>query len=554
MDTVASHIAKTLRTHGTEYFFVLTGGDQALWIALQQEGIKPILARSEASAVYMADGYARKSGKLGVVYGQAGPGTANAAAALADPYWGRSPVMLITTIVQAATHYRNEYQELETDWMLEPVTEQAFRLPQASRIVDLLARAMSIASSTGPTSISIPRDWMNRDIESGGLFARADPDLATAPPWPSPHAVREVAAALDAAERPVLLVGAGGHRSASLEGLRALVNQARIPVISSVGGKGVFDEHDDHWVGVVGKYAGTVANEIASQADLVLALGTDLGGLETDTYRLFAPAARIIQVDLAARLVGVGYPPDQGICADVGAFLEALTSQAMPQRRHDDWAAKAVAATRQWRQALADAPATTEAGLLTPYPVFEVLNEHASAIDVVADTGYMAAWTSVFFRTNSPGRSYFRANGSLGWAFPASLGVAMAGDARRTVCVTGDGGFGYHVGDLETAARLKAPVIVIILNNSCLAFEYHSQRYKWGNNVVPAVNDFLDVDHAAVAAAFGIPSSRVETAGELTTAFKAALEHDGPYVIDVVVDREELAPVTSFEQTMKRRL
>ena len=172
---------------------------------------------------------------------------------------------------------------------------------------------------------------------------------------------------------------------------------------------------------------------------------------------------------------------------------------------------------------------------------------------LVADTGYAAAWSGALAEVKSAGRHFLRADGSLGWAFPASMGAQMAAPDRQVICITGDGGFGYHVGDIETAVRLELPVVVVILNNQTLAFEAHVQTLLYGH-VVPEVNDFVDVDYGLVARAFGANGVRVTTAAGFSEALADALQRRGPTIIDAVIDREAIAPVTRYDRVRVREL
>jgi acetolactate synthase-1/2/3 large subunit len=184
--------------------------------------------------------------------------------------------------------------------------------------------------------------------------------------------------------------------------------------------------------------------------------------------------------------------------------------------------------------------------------VIAVLAKFNREITVVADTGYMAAWTGVLYPTARP-HSYFRATGSLGWALPASLGVQLT-RPEKVVCVTGDGGIGYHLAEIETAVRLRLPVIVVTFNNGGLMFEYHEQKYRHQGRVIPEANDFSNADYSTVARGLGAEGQRVRTRAEFERAFKVALESHQPTVIDVIVDREAFPPVTNFEKTLGRTI
>jgi len=195
---------------------------------------------------------------------------------------------------------------------------------------------------------------------------------------------------------------------------------------------------------------------------------------------------------------------------------------------------------------------SANAAALSPIEIMHLLGKYSREITVVADTGSMAAWTGVLYPTLRSG-SYFRAIGSLGWALPASLGVQLA-RSEKVVCVIGDGGAGYHIADIETAVRLSIPLVIVILNNSGLIFEYHLQKYRFEGNVVPEANDLSEVDYSAVAKALGAESARIMTSADFDKAFAKALETDKPTILDVVIDREAIPPVTNFEDVMERKI
>jgi len=194
-------------------------------------------------------------------------------------------------------------------------------------------------------------------------------------------------------------------------------------------------------------------------------------------------------------------------------------------------------------------------GRLNPYHLMRLLNQHLGADDmVVADTGYMAAWAVTVLQQKQAGRNILRAAGSLGWAFPAAFGAKLAvGNKRRVFGLTGDGGIGYHIADLETALRIKTPVIQIVLNNASLAFEYHVQKYVH-EEMCPEASEFLDVPFGDVARAFGAHGERVTSPEQFIPALRKAEESGKPAIIDVVVSREIPPPVTRYEAAGLRKV
>lgn len=205
-----------------------------------------------------------------------------------------------------------------------------------------------------------------------------------------------------------------------------------------------------------------------------------------------------------------------------------------------------------WRDQVRAISVVAAGDRLSPFAVVAALSAYNPDITVVADTGYSAAWTAVLYPTVRP-RSYFRAVGSLGWALPGSLGVQVA-RPEKVVCVTGDGGLGYHLADIETAVRLRLPIVVVVLNNGGLMFEYHEQKYRYQGQVVPEANDLTEADYAMAARGLGAEGVRVRTRAEFEAALRVALGSERPTVLDVLVDREAYPPVTNYERVMARTI
>ncbi len=563
--SAAAAIAKELKALGVEHFFLMTGRDNKLWIALEAEGIRQVLARTESAAVYMADAYARISGRPTFVYGAYGPGAANVAGSMAEPFWSGSPVVALTSAMRRADRSRKEYQELDQPAMFASVTKwgvEATVPTQAPRLVREAARR-ALSGAPGPVYLGIASDLFEIDIADHAEPASLDQPLTMplARPAPSGEDARAVVRALAAAERPIILAGNGIHQSEAHEALCRFVEHMGIPVVTSSAGKGSLAETHELALGSVGRYSRNYANAALRDADVVLAIGTQLGGLVTDSYRLIGPGARLIHVCVDPDVLGLNFPTKLAIAADAREFLDAALEAAERlgiQRSPvaSDHLARLSAERAAWRVRRAAIAASdgSDGGPMRPEAVMAAV-EVLMADDaiLVADTGYAAAWAGALAETRSAGRNFLRADGSLGWAFPASMGAQMAAPERQVICITGDGGFGYHVGDLETAVRLELPVVVVILNNQTLAFEAHVQTLLYGH-VVPEVNDFVDVDYGLVARAFGAHGVRVTTGAAFRAAFADGLARRGPTIIDAVIDREAIAPVTRYDRVRVREL
>jgi acetolactate synthase I/II/III large subunit len=552
--TVATGIASTLKSCGVDHFFMLTGGDQPLWIALRDAGVAMIVARSEPGAVYMADGYARASGKPTVTYGQAGPGAANVAAALADAFWAQAPVVALTGATATNAVHVNEYQAIDQNVMFGPVTKWNGAAGHPAQVTSLLRQALTAAvtPARGPTHLDVPKNYFGLECaasDRGQGLPQFSTPLAVAPE------VAQAVAALQSARRPMILVGEGARLSGAGEAITRFAEAAGIPIVATMGGKPAVLSGDRNFCGIVGRYSAVAANRLMAEVDCVLALGTRLGGLATNGYSLPPRKATVIQVDNDPSAFTNPYVPELCITGDIKAFMQELLTAWTREGKHapQSWLEQCRAAATAWGERLVERTrAAASQPVLSPLSVLDALARHASDITLVADTGYMAAWTGVLFPTLRHD-AFFRAVGSLGWALPASLGVQMA-RPEKVVCITGDGGAGYHLADIETAVRYKIPVVIVVFNNSSLAFEYHEQKYRWNGNVVAEANDFTTSDFALAAQALGAKGARARTREEFAAALGKALASDHPFVIDVIIDKEAFPPVTNFDAHFERAL
>ncbi len=561
MIRVAETIARTLKAYDTDYFFLVTGGDQALWIALQEAGICMVSCRNEATAVYMADAYARVSGKPGFVYGQFGPGVANVVGALADSYWSMSPVISLTSAMPSMSKDRYEYQELDQLPMHTSVTKWNKTVSRPERVADMLRSAIRAATGSipGPVHLEIPADILNGDMEEGVVYKEPSfgklPSLRSAPPA---DAVSALVDALLSAQRPVIIAGNGVLISQAWDELQVLAEMLSLPVTTSMGGKGAISEEHELALGIVGRYSRKTTNDIVRECDLALVIGCQLGALATDSYTVPTPQTRILHIDTDTNVLGAIYREEISVLADAKLALQALIDEVrrrdIPQER-SAWARSTFARMQHWKEHVRQTATRSPAKPIHPATAIQSLRAALNPEDiVVADTGYMGAWTGALYPVTAPGRTFLRAAGSLGWAFPASLGATLAAPDKHVVCVSGDGGIGYHIGEIETALRYNLPTTVVILNNVMYAYEYHGQKYLWDNKIIPQVNDFIDVDYSAVARAFGARGERITDARDLPDALRDAVHANKLTVLDVMVDKEISAPVTTFENALERTI
>jgi acetolactate synthase-1/2/3 large subunit len=563
--TVSRALAKLVRAYGAEYVFTLTGAPQNPLIDMQNhEGVRVVLGRSERSAFAMADAYARVTGKptFGIV--QFGPGATYLPASIIDAYWASSPLIAISGTTTTNTRYRYEYQEVEQTSMFPAMTKWAGDLPQPERIGDVLRTAVRAAVSgvPGPVYLGIPADWFGKRLTTA-------PDLYAEPAFlrtpagrvaPLAQDVERAIALLAGAEKPVLIAGGGVILSEAWAELTALAEALNIPVVTTMAGKGSIADTHPLSVGVCGRYSRKVANDTLAAADFCLAVGTKLSSMGTDVFKYPRKGTRIVHIDLDPNSLGRTYREELSIVADAREALILLREAAPTARvngsRWSAWTIQVQGWTAAW---LLDLERVSRdplhEGRINPYHLLRLLDQHIGGDDLlVADTGYMAAWAVTLLQQKKPGRNILRAAGSLGWAFPGAFGAKLAaGGKRRVFGLNGDGGIGYHISELETALRLKIPVVQIVLNNCSLAFEYHVQKYVH-EEMCPEASEFLDVPFADVARAFGAHGERVTSPEQFLPALRRAEESGKPAIVDVAVSRELPPPVTRYEAAGLRKI
>lgn len=553
MLTTAQAIAEFLKASGTSHFFQVTGGDQGLWFALQDAGIRMIGCRTEQGATYMADGFARVTNGPAWVYGQHGPGAANIAAALADAGWAESSVIALTSSVPVRQRDQFAYQELRQTDVFAPFTTWTGEIvhpDDVARVLRLALRSSIVAHR--PAHVDVPRDIFDLaatdavpPVESwlAGVTAlrSAEPDAA---------AVAEATKILADAERVIVLVGGEVLTHHAYDELQSLCETLAAPVVSSLPGKGAVADASPTYCGVVGRYGTPVANRALGEAAVVLAVGTPLDKLTTDNHGLLADDVQVVQVTSDVAALGCAYGPVSPVYGDLRRSLQLLASALtadedeprLAARRA--WAVALAEENRAWRARLTRA--FSDVAPIHPVAVMDALAAGLTGADiVVADTGYMAAWAGALLPVHRPGRNFLRAAGSLGWAVPGAMGVSLARPDAKVVAITGDGGFAYNCLEIETAVRHGLSTVIVVLNNQALAFEYHLQRHQFGRHL-PQTTDFSDIDLAALAIALGGDGRRVDHPDQLAPAVETALSSDGVFVLDVRIDKEAIPPVTTY--------
>jgi acetolactate synthase-1/2/3 large subunit len=547
----ARAVAQLLKEHGVSHVFFMDAVLRRALAEMEDFGITRVLGHSEKGVAYMADGYARVSGRPGVCMAQS-VGAANLASGMQDPYLGHSPVIAITGRHVAAFQYRNAYQEVDHGPLFDAVTKFNGRIDDVEQIPHLFRTAFREATTGTPRPVHLDIGGFTGDAltpmeaDFDMTVDEAHTHFPAFRPAPDPAAVQRAVAAIAASKRPVIIADRGAVISGARSAVAQLAERIQAPVVVTLDAKHIMLENDKMFRGTVGLYGRSCANHVVDEADLVIYAGSNTSDHTTANYVMPKQGTKIIQIDIDPLEIGRNYAGTIGILSDVRAGLEAL-AVAAAAAKHDDWLAHTQKFVDTWRVE-AETARGSQAHPMRPERLIAELNAvlPKDAI-VIADTGYAALWTGTLLYLNHPEQQYHRAAGSLGWSFPASLGAKCAAPDKPVICVCGDGGFFYHLPELETARRRGIKTVTIVNNNHCLSQGLRNLNTAYAGRPDPNRKgecfEYLETDFAKVAQSFGCFGVTVDKPQDFRKAFEQAMASDLPAVIDVKTEFAVQAPL-----------
>jgi acetolactate synthase-1/2/3 large subunit len=559
---VSDHILQFVARQQVRHVFLVTGGG-AMYLndsLARADGIEAVCNGHEQASAIAAEAYAKATGNLGVAMVTTGPGGTNAVTGVAGAWLDSTPVLFISGQVKRSDRMFDAQgrprglrqlgvQEVDIVAIVAPITKYAVTVLDPADILYCLEKAAYLARSgrPGPVWIDVPLDVQAATIDDPGALRRFDPAELRQPP---PRArlrdqVAAVAAALDRAERPLIFVGNGVRLAGGEDALRRLRETLRLPVAATWCAADLVPSDDPLFVGRPGAVAARGANFALQNCDFLLGIGLRLDfaitGYAPDRL---ARAAHKVLVDIdPAELAKLHPHIHQPIAADARDFLEELVAQtaqhAQPDRsawtdRCADWKTRYPVVT----------PAHRAGGPVSIYRLAEVIGAETSADDLLV-SGSSGSGIEIFLLAcpaRSGQRIYHTAGlGAMGFGLPAAIGVCLAHDRRRTVCVDGDGGFQFNIQELETVARLRLPIKFFVLNNNGYASIRASQRNWFGAARIgcDAASGLTLPDLSRIAAGFGLPSVVISDQHDLPRQVRAVLDSDGPVICDVRVIPEE---------------
>lgn len=545
----AEWLARALASTGMSHVFFVESTLRRTLLQLDDLGVKPILAHSEKAAAYMADGYARVAARPGVCMAQS-VGAANLAAGLQDAYLGRAPVIAFTGRKEPSFQHRNAYQEVAHAPLFAAVTKFSTPVETTVELPRLLRQAWRAALGDTVRPAHLDFNGLQGDVIE--LGQTDEPPVLETEQRPVPvhrpvadeRDLEKAAALLAGARRVAIVAGDGAAVSGAGAEVLALAEALAAPVATTLGARALIPTRHRLCAGVVGSYSAPPANRIVHGAELVLFVGCDTGDQVTHSWRIPPIGIKAVQIDIDPVELGRSYADTFGVVGDPKASLARLVQIVGRPVRDTGYAEEAARIVADWRDTMTALVDKNTAPISVERLCAEVTLALPADGVLVADTGYSGIWTGTMVDFNGAGQSYLRAAGSLGWAFPASLGAKCAAGDRKVICFTGDGGFYYHLPELESARRCNIPVVVVVNNNSGFGQNLTGVHRIAGNR--PGRGEelirFGPTNFAEVARSFGVRGIRVEQPGEIAPALQQALGTDGPVVVDVVTELGPRAP------------
>jgi acetolactate synthase-1/2/3 large subunit len=528
MTTVATALVELLAEAGVQYVFGVPSGPWAPYMEAMRTGpVEFVLVSNEATAGFMADVCGRLTGRPGACYGTFGPGATNLSTGVGSALLDRSPLLAFTTEAPESMLHRTLQMAIDHQALFRPLTKWTTRI-STTNLRQTIRRAVQVATAEvpGPVHLGLPADLGRQEIlpEAG----TAPMHLGYMPPAPDPEQLQELANLLRQAKRPLLVAGLSCLRAPSKEAWYTLVQRQQLPVVLSPMAKGMLREDHPAYAGVLFHALSDVVAETIQEADLILAMGYD--PVEFN-YEEWLPAAPLVHVDTVPADVDASVHLAAEVVGDISAVWRYLAT--LPPLAHH-WDLEAVAERRQRMFASLTAPRPTLAPSQVLGAIQEVLPPEGF---LTCDVGAHTHLIGQLWRTSAPGQ-LIMSNGwsSMGFGIPAALAAKLCRPQHPVVCVTGDGGLLMMVGEMATAARLKLPIVFVVLVDrhiQLITVKQERQGYaRYGTLLSSA-------DYVPVSNYFGVPVVSVRTEADVHQAVAQGLQADGPVVIEALVDPSE---------------
>lgn len=547
-------LLRSLLLEGVECVFGYPGG-AVLYIYDALYGFSDfhhLLTRHEQGAIHAADGYARASGKVGVCIATSGPGATNTVTGIATAFMDSVPLVVITGNVVSSLIGTDAFQEADITGITMPITKHSYLVRDVEELPRVIHEAFHIANTgrKGPVLIDIPKDVSANKT----LFQPSQSiNLRGYNPTVIPNRLQldKLAAAIQEAERPVILAGGGVVYSGGHEQLLEFVNRTEIPITTTLLGLGAFPSGHDLWMGMPGMHGTYTANTSIQKADLLINIGARFDDRVTGRLDGFAPLAKIVHIDIDPAEIGKNVKTDIPIVGDVKTVLELLNPLVARSDKADAWREEVQRSKQDKPFKYKDSDSS-----LKPQWVIELLNDTTNGEAIVTtDVGQHQMWAAQYYKFNQP-RSWITSGGlgTMGFGFPAAIGAQMAHPDRLVISINGDGGMQMCAQELAICAINKIPVKIVVINNQVLGMVRQWQELIYENRY-----SHIDLagspDFVKLAEAYGVKGLRATNKDEAKQVWQEAMQTPGPVLVEFVVDKgENVYPMVTQGSTIDQML
>lgn len=537
MKTGAKILIESLLGEGVDTIFGYPGGVVLpIYDELYDSSINHILVRHEQAAVHAADGYARASGRVGVCMATSGPGACNLVTGIANAYMDSIPVIAITGQVPTSLLGNDAFQESDITGITLPITKHNYLVKRTEDLGRVMKEAFYIASTgrNGPVLIDLPKDVQTNEIAAEGAIP-SRVSLRGYQPTLKGHGkqIEKALALLEEAQRPIIYAGGGVIAANASSELVEFAERMMIPVTTTLMGLGAIPCDHPLNLGMLGMHGTQYANYAITESDFLLSIGVRFDDRVTGKIETFAPHATIVHIDIDPAEIGKNKVVDVPIVGDAKNILREMLARLKKPEKRDAWLEK----VRMWKEKY---PLTYEHdGRLHPQFIIQELSDLLNGEGIiVSEVGQNQMWTAQYFCFKKP-RQWLTSGGlgTMGYGFPASIGAQVARPGETVFDIAGDGSLQMTIQEMGTIAAYKIPVKVAVLNNMFLGMVrqwqelFFERRYSY--------TELPPVDFVRIANAYGIEGERVEAVDEVRPALTNAIAHDGPYILDFRIEREE---------------
>jgi acetolactate synthase-1/2/3 large subunit len=534
--TGAQILCQSLVNEGVEVIFGILGGAVLpIYDTLAQyPQLRHILVRHEQAAAHAADAYARATHKVGVCMATSGPGATNLVTGIANAYMDSSPIVAITGQVARPFIGKDAFQEIDITGITLPITKHNCLVTDTGEVARTVKEAFYIARTgrPGPVLIDMPRDVQQEEAE----FVYPDKvDLPGYKPVYHGHQaqIKRAAELINEAERPLIIAGRGVIISQAYDEIGELAETAQIPVVTTLLGISSFPENHILSLGMLGMHGLAHANMAVQNADLIIVIGMRFDDRATADTSTFAPKARIIHIDIDPAEIGKNIATDVPIVGDVKNVLRAMNKE-IERGEHLDWLSQ----LDQWRCEYPSLKIRQNDELLPQYIISQLYEATRGDATVVTGVGQNQMWAAQHFLYIKP-NSFISSGGlgTMGFELPGAMGVKVGCPDELVWCIAGDGGFQMTIQELATIAQENIAIKIAIINNGYLGMVRQWQELFYQRRYAQV--KLWNPDFVKVAEAYDIPATRVKRRKEVIPAILKAMDYDGPFLIDFIVEPEE---------------